>query len=48
MHINQKTEIKPTAVSPAEAPALTEDEKIDLAANSILNRFRAAFEELAK
>ena len=27
---------------------LTEDEKIDIAASRILNRFRPAFEELAK
>jgi hypothetical protein len=27
---------------------LTEDEKIDIAAARILNRFRPAFEELAK
>mgnify|MGYP003289898530 CR=1 FL=1 len=29
-------------------PLLTEDEKIDIAAARILNRFRPAFEELAK
>lgn len=29
-------------------PALTDDEKIDMAAARVLERFRAAFEELAK
>lgn len=33
---------------PAPKPEMTEDEKINAAATQILERFRAAFEELAK
>jgi hypothetical protein len=33
---------------PAPKPEMTEDEKINAAATQILDRFRAAFEELAK
>ena len=36
-----------TNINPA-VPELTDDEKIDLAAAHILDRFRPAFEELAK
>ena len=31
-----------------EAPSLTDEERIDLAAAAILEKYRAAFEELAK
>ena len=48
--ITPATETEFTAAAPEKIPALplTEEEKIDLAADRILTRFRAAFEELAK
>ena len=37
-----------TMTQEQNTPMLTEEEKIDLAAAQVLERFRAAFEELAK
>lgn len=46
--IKEKTMDTQMNNQPAPKPEMTEDEKITAAAIQILDRFRAAFEELAK
>ena len=45
---NDRLPKKPVTPESAPEPALTDDEKIDIAARRILERYKPAFLELAK